>query len=320
MGVEVLYGDEFRDGRILNWIEANQEWIDFAFMNRPHITAKYIDFIREHTNIKCIYYGHDLHFLREMREYELTRDPKRKEDSEHWKKQEFAIMHKAEAVYYPSTMEVEAIQAVDPSIPVKAISVYNYDTFRDEAEIPRDFEARKGFMFIGGFAHRPNVDAIQWFVKEIYPQVRAALGEVPFYIAGSRPPREITELDGTDGAGHPGAIVVKGFVSDQELQHLYDTCRLVVCPLRFGAGVKGKVIESIYNGIPMITTSIGAEGIPEIRTVVAVEDEAEAFAQKTIAMYRDTEGLKATSLKSQIYIKEYFSQDAQWRTVEEDFR
>jgi hypothetical protein len=53
---------------------------------------------------------------------------------------------------------------------------------------------------------------------------------------------------------------------------------------------------------------------------VAVEDEAEAFAQKTIAMYRDTEGLKATSLKSQIYIKEYFSQDAQWRTVEEDFR
>jgi glycosyltransferase involved in cell wall biosynthesis len=146
------------------------------------------------------------------------------------------------------------------------------------------------------------------------------LGEVPFYIAGSRPPREITELNGTDGAGHPGAIVVKGFVSDQELQHLYDTCRLVVCPLRFGAGVKGKVIESIYNGIPMITTSIGAEGIPEIRTVVAVEDEAEAFAQKTIAMYRDTEGLKATSLKSQIYIKEYFSQDAQWRTVEEDFR
>lgn len=320
MGVEVLYGDEFRDGRILNWIEANQEWIDFAFMNRPHITAKYIDFIREHTNIKCIYYGHDLHFLREMREYELTRDPKRKEDSDHWRKQEFAIMHKAAAVYYPSTMEVEAIKAADPSIPVKAVSVYNYDTFRNEAEIPRNFQARTGFMFIGGFAHRPNVDAVQWFVKEIYPAVKKALGNVPFYIAGSRPPREITELDGTDGAGNPGAIVVKGFVSDEELQRLYDTCRLVVCPLRFGAGVKGKVIESVYNGIPMITTSIGAEGIPEIRSVVAVEDEAEAFAEKTIAMYQDTEGLKDISVRSQVYIKEYFSQDAQWRTVEEDFQ
>ena len=74
MGVEVLYGDEFREGRIFSWIEANGSFIDFAFMNRPHITEKYLGFIREHTNIKCIYYGHDLHYLREAREYKLTGD------------------------------------------------------------------------------------------------------------------------------------------------------------------------------------------------------------------------------------------------------
>lgn len=324
MGVEVLYGDEFREGRILNWIEVNADSIDFAFMNRPHITEKYIGFIREHTNIKCIYYGHDLHYVREAREYELTGDKKRLEESDHWKKVEFSIMHNCEAVYYPSIMEEEIIRKADPSIPVKSVSVYSYDTFRDAAAIPADFASRRGFMFIGGFAHRPNVDAVLWFVKEIYPRVREMLGaqadQVPFYIAGSRAPREITELDGTDGAGNPGPIVVKGFVSDEELQNLYDTCRLVVCPLRFGAGVKGKVIESIYNGIPMITTSIGAEGIPDVRTVVAVEDEAEAFAQHTMELYRDTQGLAEISRKTQTYIREYFSMDALWEKVREDFQ
>ena len=113
--------------------------------------------------------------------------------------------------------------------------------------------------------------------------------------------------------------MVKGFVSDEELQNLYDTCRMVVCPLRFGAGVKGKVIEAIYNGIPMITTSIGAEGIPEVRTVVAVEDEAQAFAERAVQMYRDVNGLKETSVKTQSYIRDYFSMDALWEKVKGDF-
>lgn len=319
MGVEVLYGDEFREGRILNWIEVNGAYIDFAFMNRPHITEKYIGFIREHTNIKCIYYGHDLHYLREMREYELTGDKKRLEESDHWKKVEYSIMHNCEAVYYPSIMEEDEIRKVDPLIPVKSVSVYSYDTFRGDGEIPDDFAARKGLLFVGGFAHRPNVDAVLWFVKEIYPLIRGQMGEVPFYIAGSRAPREITELDATDGAGNPGEIVVKGFVSEEELQRLYDTCRLVICPLRFGAGVKGKVIESIYNGIPMITTSIGAEGIPEVQAVVAVEDEAGKFAEHTVKLYEDTDGLKEISEKTQGYIRKYFSMDALWDKVREDF-
>ncbi len=323
MGVEVLYGDEFREGRILQWIEINGDYIDYAFMNRPHITEKYIGFIREHTNIKCIYYGHDLHYLREAREYELTGDKKRLEESEHWKKAEYAIMHNCEAVYYPSTVEEEAIRLADPSIPVKSVSVYSYDRFREIGEIPQDFAKRRGFMFIGGFAHRPNVDAVLWFTQEIYPRMQALLGEeasqIPFYIAGSRAPGEITALDGTDGAGNPGPIVVKGFVSDTELQALYDTCRLVVCPLRFGAGVKGKVIEAIYNGIPMVTTSIGAEGIPDVRSVVAVADTAEAFAKKVAALYQDAAELKKISEKTQGYIRGHFSMEALWEKIREDF-
>ena len=80
---------------------------------------------------------------------------------------------------------------------------------------------------------------------------------VNFYIVGSKVTEEIKALE------QPGnGIVVKGFVSEEELSELYRTCRLVVVPLRYGAGVKGKVVEAIYNGAPIVTTSVGSEGIP----------------------------------------------------------
>ncbi len=207
---------------------------------------------------------------------------------------------------------------------MKSVSVYSYDTFREASSIPADFNKRKGFLFVGGFAHRPNVDAMQWFVQEIYPQMWRLLGEeagqIPFYIAGSQAPETITALNGTDGQGNPGPIQVKGFVSEEELQSLYDSCRLVVCPLRFGAGVKGKVIEAVYHGIPMITTPIGAEGIPDIRSVVAVEETAEAFARRAVEWYRDTGKLSEVSGRTQRYIREHFSMDALWNKVREDFQ
>ena len=73
----------------------NKDEIDFAYLNRPHIAIKYVDFIKQNTDIKVIYYGHDLHFLREYREYELTGDIKKKRESDYWKSIEFSLMEKA---------------------------------------------------------------------------------------------------------------------------------------------------------------------------------------------------------------------------------
>lgn len=86
--------------------------------------------------------------------------------------------------------------------------------------------------------------------------------------------------DGGDRAlEQPGSgIVVKGFVSEEELAALYAGSRLVVVPLRYGAGVKGKVVEAVYNGSFIVTTSIGAEGIPEAGDIMRIADEPEDFA------------------------------------------
>jgi glycosyltransferase involved in cell wall biosynthesis len=82
-------------------------------------------------------------------------------------------------------------------------------------------------------------------------------------------------------------IVVTGYISDEELGQYYRTIRLVVAPLRYGAGVKGKIIEALYNRTPVITTTIGAEGVPGIENLVSIADDAEKFAAAVCHMYKD---------------------------------
>ena len=310
MGIEILYGPEYQTG-IWDWLKENGSEISYAYLNRPHIATKYIDYIKDHTDIKVIYYGHDLHFLRERREYELTGDIQKKRESDYWKSVEFTLMYKADISYYPSYIERDAIHQIDQSIRVKAITAYVYEEFLKN--INKDFARREGLLFVGGFAHPPNADAVLWFAREIYPRIREK-AEIPFYIVGSRVTDEIRALQ------EPGnGITVYGFVSDEELARLYASSRLVVVPLRYGAGVKGKVIEALYNGSPIVTTSIGAEGIPFAGEVLAVADEPQEFADRVLQMYEDTEGLARICDKTQEYIRNYFSVDAAWSVIREDF-
>ena len=310
MGVEILYGPEYQAG-IWDWIMKNKDEIDFAYLNRPHIAVKYVDFLKQNTDIKIIYYGHDLHFLREYREYELTGDIQKKRDSDYWKSIEFSLMEKAAAAYYPSYVEEEAIHAVKPELPVKAITAYVYETFLENIDM--DFAKREGLLFVGGFAHPPNADAVLWFAKEVFPLIREKL-DATFYVVGSKVTEEIRALE------QPGSgIVVKGFVSEEELAALYAGCRLVVVPLRYGAGVKGKVVEAVYNGSVIVTTSIGAEGIPEAGDIMRIADEPEEFAGAVVSLYNDPAACAAICQKTQAYIREHFSVDAAWKVIEEDF-
>lgn len=310
MGIEVLYGQEYLTG-IWDWLEKNGKDIHVVYLNRPHIATKYVDFIKEHTDIKMIYYGHDLHFLREFREYELTGDVKKRRESEYWKSIEFSLMHKTAVSYYPSQVEIDAIHAVDEDIPAKAITAYVYENFLEN--LNRDFEKREGLLFVGGFAHPPNADAVLWFVREIFPRIREKC-PVNFYIVGSRATEEIQALHSPDNG-----VIVKGFVSDEELERLYQSCRLVVVPLRYGAGVKGKVVEAIYNGAPIVTTSVGSEGIPEVEDILVVEDKTESFADAVIRLYTDEKELLRLSEGTQEYIRRHFSIDAAWEVIREDF-
>ncbi len=316
MGVEVLYGAEYQV-KIWDWLRDHGDDIAFAYLNRPHIASKYIDYILDNTDIKVIYYGHDLHFLREAREYQLTGDPKKREESEYWKSVELALMQKAAVSYYPSWVERDAVRAIDPTIQVKDITAYVFDEFK--ADIQEDFSGREGLLFVGGFAHPPNVDAVLWFVREVYPLVCGRLqaaGVKPpkFYVAGSKVTDEIRALGEMDDK-----IAIMGYVTEEELSALYARCRVAVVPLRYGAGVKGKVVEAIYHGLPVLTTSIGAEGLPQAGEVLLVEDEAARFAEAAARLCLDDGACQALCRATQGYVREFFSVDAAWRRIEEDF-
>ena len=192
----------------------NEDEIDFAYLNRPHIATKYVDLLKKHTDIKIIYYGHDLHFLREYREYELTGDIQKEAGVR------LLEIHRvfADAKRRPSpitrpTWKRRPSMRSKPEIPVKAITAYVYESFLEN--IDRDFEKREGLLFVGGFAHPPNADAVLWFAREVFPKIREKL-YVNFYVVGSKVTEEIKALE------QPGnGIIVKGFVTEEELSRLY---------------------------------------------------------------------------------------------------
>lgn len=308
MGIEVLYGPDYA-AHWEDWIRDNGEHIDYVFLNRPHIAPKYMDAVRKYTHAKVVYYGHDLGFLREMREYEVTGDISFKESSLEWQPKELALMRKADMAYYPSYVEVDAIHAIDPEIRVKAIPAYLFDDVQWEGY---DFDARKDIMFIGGFSHRPNVDAVKWLAKEIMPELVKRLPEVKIHILGSNAPKEVLELANDH-------LIMEGFVTDEELERFYRNCRVSLVPLRYGAGIKGKVVEAMRFGAPVVTTSTGAEGIPNAEKAMLIEDDAAVLAEKLAALYQDAKALTEMSRNGISYIQENYSTKNAIKVISPEF-
>lgn len=307
MGICVLYGPKYAENWE-DWLLDNMDYFDIFYLNRPHISIKYIDLIKKHAKGKIIYYGHDLHFLRIQREYEVNKDEKLLVEAKKWLEQETYLMKNADMSYYPSVIEENAIHEIEASIPVKAITAYVFEQFN---QVHYDINERNGLLFVGGFGHGPNLDAVLWFLDNIYPEVYKRTKAL-FYIVGSKPPMEITNIK-TEG------VIVKGFVAEKELQTLYKQCRIAIVPLRYGAGVKGKVVEALYYGTPVVTTSVGAEGISGIEEFTVVQDEAKDLIDAICDIYDNEEKLSEMSAKNQIYVQEHFSVDAVWNIIKDDF-
>ena len=206
---------------------------------------------------------------------------------------------------------MDYIADIDEEIRAKAITAYVYDSFK--TDIDKDFSKREGLLFVGGFAHPPNKDALLWFIKNIWNKIREK-ADINFYIVGSKADEEIKNLHNEEKG-----IIFKGFVSDEELEELYRKTKLVVVPLRYGAGVKGKVIEALYYNMPIVTTSVGAEGIKDASLVMSIKDNEDDFANEVLSLYNNNDMLGDISKKADLYIRENNSIEAVWKIVKEDF-
>ncbi|MBL4905380.1 MAG: glycosyltransferase family 4 protein [Flavobacteriaceae bacterium] len=148
----------------------------------------------------------------------------------------------------------------------------------------KSFEDRKHFTIIGNFMHAPNVDAVLLLKKTIWKHIRKALPKAELHIYGAYPTQQILELHNPKEG-----FLIKGYTTNPE--EIVQNSRVVLAPLQFGAGIKGKLTEAMICGAPSVTTSIGAEGMHnDLPWNGNITDDFNEFAEKAIALYSDQQG------------------------------
>ncbi len=309
LGVEVLVG-EYIALHLDAWLKKNGSYIDRVYLHRPHIAEQVLGNLDKMSpRPKIIFFGHDLHYLRVRRQHVLEGGDSLYKSSNKWKKREYAVFDRVDKIYYPSQVEVDEIQRLRPDLDVRAIPLY---VLEESTEAAYCFESSGDILFVGGFNHPPNVDGICWFVESVFPLVLERFPEIKLHVVGSNPSDAVQDLQCE-------SVMVYGYLPDEELNALYRRVRQVVVPLRFGAGVKGKVLEAIQNNLPLVTTTVGAEGIPDAQSVMNIADSAAEFADSVIRLNSgDVHALEKLSCYSQ-WLQKNFSKNIAARIIETDF-
>jgi GT2 family glycosyltransferase len=305
-GIEVFHGHRYAGG-FDEWITENGKYLDYVVMSRPHISVEFIDAVRRHTAAKVIYYGHDIHHLRLREQMKVDADPAVVAEAERYQKLEEQMWSKSDLILYPADGETEVVREWllrnDSRALAETIPLYAYDSVADAPAA--NLHERRDLLFVAGFAHTPNADGAAWFVREVLPKVRHAYPDIHLYLVGSHPNATVLDLAG------PG-ITVTGYVSDEALADFYKRARVVVAPLRYGGGMKGKVLEAMRFGVPCVTSEAGAQGLADTRGFLRVSDQVAQVAADVIELLGDDESWRLASMRSQEFICKNFSANAVW--------
>ncbi len=245
---------------------------ELAWLSFYDIAEQYLEEIRHYSPQTAVIIDTvDVHYLREERMAEISGDPKLMERAVQTKTRELAIYPGADLVITVTEDDRRVLQKEVFQLPVAVIP-----TIHDVLPETAPFEDREGLLFVGNFNHTPNLDAVNYFVSEIWPLVKVKVSELKFYIVGYGSDM-LCKFDDQD-------IVVTGYVPD--IQLYLQACRVSVAPLRYGAGMKGKIGEAMISGIPVVTTSIGSEGIGLVDGEhVLIANTPEEFADAVIRLY-----------------------------------
>jgi GT2 family glycosyltransferase len=265
MGVEVLYRP-YEDS-LEHWLADNGGEIDAVLLSRPAVAEDLLDVVMRGTKAPIVYYGHDLHFARQRLEAELAGDAEKALGADDMEALERRIWRAVDTVVYPSEEEAAVVRRLEPGVEALALSAYCFDRFKKRAKAV----AGKSILFVAGFGHPPNVDAAVWLAQEIFPLVKRAHPEATLSLVGSNPSETVRALANPD-------VEVAGWVSAEDLEARYAEARLAAVPLRVGAGVKLKVVEALVEGVPLVTTPVGAQGLEGLEEVATITESAETFA------------------------------------------
>ena len=277
---------------------------DLVFMFRVGVVERHIKAVREYCKkTKVIFNTVDLHYLRLEREAKLLNDDEKMRVAREIKNAEHAAIR---AVNVATVISEEELKLLKPDLP--DANLYLMPFFRNVPGSSKGFAGRRDIVFVGGYQHLPNVDAVKFFVFSVMPHLRRLLSGVRFYIVGSKPPAEIQLLASED-------VIVTGFV--ENLEPLLDRMRVSVAPLRYGAGIKGKIGTALASGLPVVATSLAAEGMSLIDgETILIADDPENFAQKVSQLYNDETLWYRLSRAGISFAERAWGSDTGWNTLD----
>jgi glycosyltransferase involved in cell wall biosynthesis len=264
----------FTKRKFIKFIAPN---LNYVWLHRPNIFEKYSDYIKsKNDNIKLIFDMCDFHYMRLIRQWEQDKLPELKIEAEHYLKMEIDNCKKADTIIAISKTDKNLVaKFFDNDDKFEVLS--NLHQYQKKPKNFKTFHERKDLLFIGSFGHTPNLDAVHFLHDQIMPIVWKTYPKIVVNIIGSNPVQSILELDNE-------RFKVLGFIED--IEPYFVNSRLFIAPLRFGAGIKGKIGQSLEYSLPVITTEIGAEGF-DFGTFEdeMIANQPKEFAEKIIEMY-----------------------------------
>jgi GT2 family glycosyltransferase/glycosyltransferase involved in cell wall biosynthesis len=296
LGIECLYHPHFWS--VEEVFRKTVHKPDLIYLHRHSNASKYAAMARRHfPDCRIVYNVADLHFLRMERQAEREPGSVTPAQIAAQRRGELATMGETDCVIVHSPVEEAMLHDIAPGLNVKVVRW----TVKPRPT-PKPFRERSGTAFVGGFGHSPNADAVRHYLKDILPSVRAQAPECVTYLVGSKMPDEFRDLR------EPGVSPI-GFVP--ALADILHKLRCTVVPLRYGAGIKGKVLESLAHGLPCVMTSIAAEGLelPEDLSWLVADDPA-TFAAKVVRLHEDEAFNLALAESGLRYIAERHSAEA----------
>lgn len=305
LGVECVYFPPYRT--LDHYLTENGELFDMAIICREPVASVTMETVRSQIpRAKVIFYTVDLHYLRMERQAALKNDPQIAAAAAETKASEISLMRQSDLTILLSEFERDLITKDVPDVATAVLPL-----IRDIPGRDGDFQSRKDVVFIGGFNHQPNIDAVQWLVSEIWPRVREKMSGARLKICGSNMPESVREL-----CARYDDIEAVGFVAD--LAEVFNSCRLSVAPLRFGAGLKGKLATSFGYGVPCVTTAVAVEGMsPESLAECRLQgDTPEQLADLIVKYYSSPSDWERVSQASLKYVDRHFSYRVIKQTVE----
>ncbi|MCB8879391.1 glycosyltransferase [Acidisoma cellulosilytica] len=249
--------------------------ITLGILSRVDCGGQFIDDMRRLApQARVIFNTVDLHHVRQEREAALTNDRQLLNEARRMEERERYLISMADVTFVVSSSDQNRSRTLAPGADVALMPILRIIPGRHVG-----FSERRGIGFVGGFQHKPNLDAVSYFLEQIWPKVRALLPDAQFHVIGADMPQSMRDLE------IPGVEMV-GFVP--ELDPWLDRLRLTVAPLRYGAGAKGKVVSSFSFGVPCVMSTIAAEGMGiDGEAVALLADDPDQFARMVARLYQD---------------------------------